>query len=71
MHTPGSAIWSQFRPEDIRRLRLIGRQALIKNGVTPQMLDHKTFAREVDKWLESRLEDTLELYLKSLRDKGL
>ena len=71
MHTPGSSIWRRFKLEDQRRLRLAGRQALIRSGLNPNLLDAKVFEREVDKWLESRLEDTLELYLKTLRDRGL
>ena len=56
----GSRIWREFKPEDVKRLRLIGRRKLIAMGMHPSQVTD----REVDKWLESRLSDTLESYLR-------
>ena len=59
-------VWSEFKPEDVRRLREVGRRALLRAGAQPwQVTD-----REIDKWLESRARTILHQFNEKLKRLG-
>ena len=56
----GSRLGRVFSEEQMRKLRYVGKAELLRAGCPLDQLTHK----EVDRWLESRLEETLERYLR-------
>jgi hypothetical protein len=65
----GSSLWTRFEKEDVEQLRRLGRAALIRSGMTPGQL--ALYPHEVDKWLESRLESTLDEWLRFTKERNL
>lgn len=55
----GSGIWSQITPEQLRILRQAAARALFRCGVPNEAIT----PTECDKWIESRLPDTIARHL--------